>query len=36
MIAETMPQIGGAPEVMAIPMENGSEIMATAKPERRS
>ena len=36
MIADTIPQIGGAPEVIAIPIENGSEIMATVKPERRS
>ena len=36
MIADVIPQIGGAPEVIAIPIENGIEIMATAKPERRS
>ncbi len=36
MIADMIPQIGGAPEVIAIPIENGSEIMATVKPERRS
>ena len=36
MIAEMIPHTGGAPEVIAIPIENGSEIIATMKPERRS
>ena len=36
MIADTMPHTGGAPEVIAMPIENGSEISATMKPDRRS
>ena len=36
MIADMIPHIGGAPEVMAIPIENGSEIIDTMNPERRS
>ena len=36
MIAEMIPHIGGAPEVMAIPIENGSEIIDTMNPDRRS
>ena len=31
-----MPQMGGAPEVIAIPMENGKEIIATISPDRKS
>ncbi|MGD9721040.1 MAG: hypothetical protein AB7O59_03180 [Pirellulales bacterium] len=36
MIADMMPHTGGAPEVMAIPIEKGSEIMATMNPLRKS
>ena len=32
MIAEITPVIGGAPEVIAIPIENGNETIATMKP----
>ena len=36
MIADVIPHTAGAPEVMAMPIENGSEIIATMKPDRRS
>ena len=36
MIAEMIPHTGGAPDVIAIPIENGSEIIDTMNPERRS
>src|SRR5436190_10518928 len=36
MIADMIPQIAGAPDVIAIPIENGSEIIATMNPERMS
>ena len=36
MIAEITPEIGGAPDVIAIPIENGSDTIATMNPDRRS
>jgi hypothetical protein len=36
IIADMIPHTGGAPEVMAIPIENGNEIIETMNPERRS
>ena len=33
MIADMIPHTGGAPDVIAIPIENGREIIDTIKPD---